>query len=113
MIILLTFKAAAAELGVPVKSLRRVAEQHGFVVNIGESKRLDAAQLPELIRKCQSAPKAPAYIGTIAEGNGSFETVADQKYQQAQQTVLKLKENLRNTSRTGTSQASGRVMPLR
>ena len=49
---LLTIEAAAAELGVPCKSLRTAAEAHGYLIRMGRAIRLDREQLPELLRKC-------------------------------------------------------------
>ncbi len=67
---LLTIEAAAAELGVPCKSLRTAAEAHGYLIRMGRAIRLDREQLPELLRKCQNAPKAPVSTGTRAGANG-------------------------------------------
>lgn len=109
---LLTIEAAAAQIGVPKASLRSAAERHGFLIRMGRAIRIDPDQLPELLKKCQNAPKAPASTGTNRVGNGSSETRDAQKLQQAQMTAQKLKSGLRNTSLAGTGAQQGRVIRL-
>ncbi|WP_246032839.1 hypothetical protein [Falsirhodobacter xinxiangensis] len=110
---LLKIEVAAQQIGVPKASLRSAAEKHGFLVRMGRAIRIEQSRLPELIEACQCAPKAPVSTGTKPAASGSSETVADQKLQQAQQTVQRLKDGLRNTSRGGMGQPSARVTHLR
>ena len=100
---LLTIPEAADHLGVPVRSLRRAAETHGLLVCIGRAVRIDRDRLPELIAKCQSEPKAPAYTGTLPAESGSSEIAADQRLRQAQTTAQRLKAHSRPTSPTATA----------
>ena len=57
---LLTFPDAAETLGVPVKSLRAVADRHGKTVMIGRNPRLHPDDLGELIDLCRCHPRARA-----------------------------------------------------
>lgn len=100
---LLTVDVAAERIGVPRASLRRAAEIHGFLVRIGRAIRIDENTLPELIAKCRNEPKERVYTGTRERVNGSFETLADQKLQQARQTAQSLKKPSRSTSAGATA----------
>lgn len=101
---LLTIEQAAADHNIPAKALRRAAEQHGLLVRFGRAVRIDPETMPELIQKCRNAPKARVSTGTTQRASGSYETLADQKQQQAQQTAQMLKGNSRSTSPKGTAQ---------
>lgn len=109
---LMTIEAAAAEIGVPKASLRSAAEQHGFLIRIGRAIRIDPNQLPELLKKCQNAPKAHASIGTNPGESGSSAIQDARKLQQAQQTAQRLKDASRNTSPGATGGRTGRVIRL-
>ena len=109
---LMTIEAAAASIGVPKASLRSAAERHGFLIRIGRAIRIDPNQLPELLRKCQSAPKDHAFTGTNQEASGSSETRGAQKLRQAQATAARLKSGSRNISQGGTEDRQGRVIRL-
>lgn len=99
-----TLYKAASELNIPRAALHREADRHGLLVRFGRSVRIDPATIPELIEKCRSAPKAPVSTGTRSRDAGSFETLADQKLQQAQQAAQRLKRGSRFTSQSGTGQ---------
>lgn len=101
---LLTVDQAAAQLNIPVRSLRRAAEEHGLLVRMGRAVRIDPETMPELIQKCRNAPKVRASTGTPQKASGSFETLADQKLQQAQQTAQMLKSNSPSISQKKTGQ---------
>lgn len=61
---LLTIKEAANRLGVPVGSLRRAAEMHGFLIVMGRTVRLDEGDFPALIEACKHPkPAAQAPVG--------------------------------------------------
>lgn len=100
---LLTVDQAAAQLNIPTKALRREAERHGLLVRFGRAVRIDPQTMPELIEKCRNAPKARASTGIPPKPNGSFETLADQKLQQAHQSAQMLKSGSPSTSRKGTA----------
>ncbi|MEH7826822.1 hypothetical protein [Gemmobacter denitrificans] len=110
--VLLTIAEAATLIGVPKASLRTAAERHGFLIRMGRAIRIDPDQLPELLRKCQNTPKAPASTGTNRVENGSSATLDAKKLQQAQQTVQKLRNSLRNTSQAATGAKKGREIRL-
>lgn len=99
-----TIPRAASELNVPATALRREAERCGLLVRFGRSLRIDPETIPELVKQCRNAQKAPASTGTNRKANGSFETLADQKLQQARQIAEKLKRPSRSTSQKGTGQ---------
>lgn len=103
-----TLDKAASELNIPRAALHREADRHGLLVRFGRSVRIDPETIPELIEKCRSVPKAPVSTGTRPKDAGSFETLADQKLQQALQAAQMLKKGSRSTSQNGT----GRVVPL-
>lgn len=105
---LLTLDQAAAQLNIPSAALRREAERHGLLVRFGRAVRIDPETMPELIQKCRNAPKARASTGTPQKADGSFETLADQKLQQARQSAQMLKSGSPSTSRKGT----GQLVPL-
>ena len=55
---LLTLEEAATRLGgAPLKSVRRAAVQHGLLVKIGRTVRIDAERLPELVDQCRQPPR--------------------------------------------------------
>lgn len=99
-----TLDRAAREINVPAAALRKEADRHGLLVRFGRSVRIDPETIPELVKRCRSAPKAPVSTGTTPKANGSYETLADQKLQQAQQSAQMLKKGSRSTSRSGTGQ---------
>ena len=71
---LLTIPAAAERLGVSVKSLRRRAEEHGFIIRIDRKPLLDAAQLGELVEACRDQPRESASRGEAARAIGKSGT---------------------------------------
>lgn len=101
---LLTVEQAARQMNIPAAALRREADRHGLLVRFGRAVRIDPQTMPELIEKCRNAPKARASTGTPPRKNGSFETLADQKLQQARQSAQMLKSGLPSTSQKGTAQ---------
>lgn len=110
---LLTLDAAANELGVPKGSLRRVAEEHGFLVRMGRAVRIDPDTLGELVKRCRDKPRDHDSIGaaTVA-GSGSSATPGAGSVGRAQATAERLKRLSPGTSRNGTGQ-SAQVHPIR
>jgi len=94
---LLTIAEAAAELGVPARSLRGAAEQHGLLVRIGRAIRIDPQTLPELVEKCRDREKVPACGSAATMAAGSSST-AQQHIQRARETAEKLKRRSPATS---------------
>lgn len=82
MVKLLTLKQAAAALNVPIGSLRRAAEQHGYLIKIGIAVRIREEELPALIEACR-VPKQEA-LQASARGSTSPETIVV-KYSKAAQ----------------------------
>lgn len=74
--VLLTFSEAAKRIKMPEAAVRAAAEEHGFVIAMGRSRRVMEAELGELVEKCRSRPKAPASTsesGKAAPRPGSSE----------------------------------------
>jgi hypothetical protein len=63
-----TIPEAANEIGAPAKSLRAVAEKHGFLIRMGRALRIDPTDYPELKKKCRVQAKVPA---STSEKTGS------------------------------------------
>ena len=103
---LISFVEAAQSLDVPAASLLREAEKHGFVILIGRAKRLCPDEIPELLEKCRSHPKAPASTCESEKGHRpsmSSET-PDSSKARARTIADKLKSNSRNTSQEKTAE---------
>lgn len=108
---LLPIPEAAAILGLPERSLLRAAEQHGHLVRVGRALRLLESELPELIDKCRSQPKAHALScdpAPVAPPSGLSRTPANPNAAQAQRIADKLKASSRNT----LAAKRGEVVPL-
>lgn len=95
---LLTLEAAASALGVPVRSLRSAAEQHGYLVRMGRAIRIEAESLGELIQKCRDPQKAPAFTSSPIARTGISETQGDQINQRAASAAQMLKRRSQPTS---------------
>ncbi len=80
---LLRIEEAAEQMGVPARAVRAAAEAHGLLVRIGRAVRIEADQIPELIQKCRSAPKAPVSTGTTLKESGSSATPEDPRLRRA------------------------------
>lgn len=106
---LLTIREAAMRLGVPMAALRAVAELHGFLVYIGRAVRIEEDALPELVKLCRNAPKAPASTSGLGRAT-SFATPADPTFRPAQATAAKLIALSPDTSRRATARP-GRPNP--
>ncbi|WP_236045175.1 MULTISPECIES: hypothetical protein [Pseudooceanicola] len=102
---LLSISSAAAQLGVPVESLRRAADHHGKTIRIGRAARLHPDDLKELIELCRVAPKAPASTGEHVKtdrqsGRSATEPFA---FRPAQQAAQRLKGCSPSTSKGSTA----------
>ncbi|WP_127109885.1 helix-turn-helix domain-containing protein [Pararhodobacter zhoushanensis] len=112
---LLTAAEAAHLLGVPEKTLLRVAEETGHLVAFGRAKRIPADELKELIEKCRSPAKAPASISDAVkaeQASMSSLTQAQPSIQRAQATFDRLKQSSRGTLPKSSATRAG-VVPLR
>lgn len=105
---LLTIDAAAAELGVPVRSLRTVAEHHGYLVRMGRAIRIEKSRLGELIQKCRDPQKDRDSTNSRTARTGTSETPDAQINQRAASAAQKLKKPSPPTS----PQKGGKVLPL-
>ena len=108
---LLTLDEAATELGVPVASLRRAAERHGFLVRVGRALRIDPNTLPELIERCREQPSPP--VSTNAQMADSISVTADDSCQRALETAERLKKLSRATSLEETDRQQGPTLLMR
>ncbi|WP_380710870.1 hypothetical protein [Sinirhodobacter huangdaonensis] len=105
---LLTIEAAAAELGVPMRSLRNAAETHGYLVRMGRAVRIEKDSLGELIQKCRDQQKAHASTSSPTARTGISETPDSQISQRAASAAQMLKKPSPPTSRP----RDGKVLPL-
>ena len=105
---LLTLAAAAAELDVPLASLRTAAARHGLLVRMGRAIRIDPETLPELVEKCRGKPQDPVSTSIVNAGSITSATV-DDSLAQARATAAKLTRPSRDTSPKKTDP---RVAPL-
>jgi len=97
----LSFEIAAARLGVPKESLRRVADDLGMTIRMGRFVGLYRDDLKELIEKCRVEQKAPASTGeTNPDKNriGKSETQGTCGSQPALSAAKRLRSNSRTTS---------------
>jgi hypothetical protein len=104
--LLATLPEAAEELGVPMKSLRKVAEDHGFLVRIGRAVKIQRADYEGIIRACRSEPKERASTSARTTGFGSSAKTDALMSQQAHETAAMLKSRSRTTSPQGTAQVA-------
>jgi len=104
--LLATLLEAAEELGVPMKSLRKVAEDHGFLVRIGRAVKIQRADYEGIIRACRSEPKERAFISAGTMGFGSSAKTDAQMSQQVRESVAQLKSRSRTISPQGTAQVA-------
>ena len=107
---LLTIAEAVDELGVPPGSLRSAAQEHGFLVKMGRTTRIDPDTLPELIAKCRT-PRDRDCIATPRQACTSSAMTADTT-QRALEIAEQLKQRSRGTSRKGTDR-SGQLHPIK
>lgn len=99
---LLTIRDAATALGVPAKSLERVARAHGYLIMVGRAKRLRESDLEEIVEKCRCQPVEPACSSESARDgrrSTSSSTPDSQSAQRAQTIAQRLKGCSPNTSR--------------
>lgn len=108
---LLTIKEAADRLGVPAKALRRVAEDHGFIIKMGRAIRLDPNQLQEIIEKCRDQARAPA-SSPNGTASGISETEAESSVARALETANGLSKRSPDTLQNATGQPA-RVIPIK
>ena len=108
MLRLLTIDEAAAELGVKSGSLRTAAEQHGFLVRMGRSLRIESETLPELIKLCRENLPEPAC--TFTPSASSFTSATEpSSSQRALEAAEKLKRRSRGTSPKGTGRPAAQL----
>ena len=107
MLRLLKIDDAAAELGVPSRSLRAAAEKHGMLVRMGRAIRIDPKNIQELIRLCQENPQERDSTNAATESSRSA-TVPDSS-QRALEIAEKLKRRSPAFSRTGTARPAAQL----
>ena len=107
---LLTIDEAAAELGVKSGSLRTAAEQHGFLVRMGRSLRIESETLLELIKLCREIP--PERGSTNAATASSRSATVPDSSQRALAIAAGLKARSLATSPKGTGQPA-QVHPIK
>ena len=105
---LLKIEDAAAELGVPAASLRRAAEEHGYLVKMGRALRLERDRLGELIKKCRVQQREQGSTSSSTARTGTSATRANPTGQRAAQAATKLKKPSRPTSQ----REGGKVLPM-
>jgi hypothetical protein len=104
---LLTFPDAARQLGVPVDSLRRVADRHGKTIVIGRACRLLATDLEELIELCRVNARGPASTGRNARAEpGSGRSATEPPTFRPAPTIAR---RLKASSRSISGESTGRV----
>ena len=75
---LATLDEAADELGVKKGSIKNAADEHGLLVRIGRSVRIDRNDYSELVKRCQDPAKAPAFTNSVTGRTGISVTPATQ-----------------------------------
>jgi hypothetical protein len=103
-------KHLAKDFDIGVSTLKaRIADGTLEATKPGREYRASPNAVREMFRRCLVEPKAPAFTVTRRAVNTSSATAAA-SYDSAQQTVLQLRNSLRNTLRasTGPRQARGR-----
>lgn len=106
----ITLADAAAHFGFTVWTLRAEATRGRLTIyKIGKRLYTTPGAVKEMVELCRVEPKAPASILTRRVVNTLSET-AIASLDSANQTLLKLRNSSRNTSRTSTAprQARGR-----
>lgn len=106
---LLKVEEAANMLGVPVASLRTVADNHGKTIRMGRAVRLHPDDIEELVSLCRVEPKGRASTGAkeaTGRPSGKSAIQASPPSRPAQTAAMKLKSNSRNTSQGKTGQVA-------
>ena len=106
---LLRMEEAAERLGVPVASLRTVADTHGKTIRMGRAVRLHPDDIEELVSLCRVEPKDRAYTGASAKTgrpSGKSETQASSQSRPARTAATMLKNNSQNTLPGKTAQVA-------
>jgi hypothetical protein len=99
----ITLAQAAEIFGIGVATLRAEANRGRLTVyRIGRQDRTTINDIRQMVELCRVEPKAPASIVTRRAANTSSATVAA-SLDSAQQTVLRLRNSLRNTLRESTA----------
>lgn len=101
---------AAEELGVKPGSLKTAAREHGLLVKMGRTVRIDPEKLEELIKKCREKPKNQ---GSGSSAGTTTSATDKSPSQRAQKTAEKLKKLSPNTSSNGTGQALAQVRRIK
>jgi len=101
---LLTFDQAAAEMGVPVASLRSAADEHGLTIRMGRAVRIHPDDLGRLIELCRVGQKDRACTGAQTANSTRSATPAASVSRPARQAASKLKARSRVTSTESTGQ---------
>ncbi len=94
---LVTIAQAAADLGVPMGSLRTAAEQHGYLIHMGRAVRIDPSCYKELIHKCRVKPQEQGSINAPTPAFSTSATLASGTDQQALEAAMRLKRLSRPT----------------
>lgn len=98
-----TVKDAAKRLGFPVATTERIARDLGLLIMAGNRKRIDPADLLEIMNECRSERRDRASTSARTRASGSSATPAGATAQRARETVAKLKGRSGNTSRSGSA----------
>ena len=102
-------KHAAEITGIGVATLKAERARGRLKTHrIGREIRTTLADIREMVELCREEPRAPASIVTRRAVNTSSETAAA-SLDSAQQTVLRLRNSLRTTSRESTGRSQSRV----
>ena len=103
---LLTLDEAAKAVRVPRGSLETAAREHGYLIKMGRTVRINPNDIPELIKLCRNKPKdQDSTAAKTAAATTSSATPGAGKLQQAQETAERLKRPSNDTSPRKTGQA--------
>ena len=108
----MSLKHAAELFGIGVATLRAERNRGRLhIFRIGRQDMTTIADMREMVERCRDAAKVPAYTSISREvrrGNTPYETAAA-SLDSAEQTLLKLRSDFRNTLRGSTSPRQARV----
>jgi len=93
-----TLEEAADDLGVPLRSLRTAAEEHGFLVQMGRAIRIDRNDYGRLVKKCQGQAKGQGSTSSRTARTGTSVTPDNPTAARATQAAQKLKKPSQPTS---------------
>lgn len=97
----ISLRDAARDYGFPVSTLRAEASRGRLTLyRIGKKLYTTPSDIAEMVQLCRVEPKAPAFTLIRTEGNGLSEMArVSSARDAANETVVKLKNTSRNTSR--------------